>query len=70
MRPDSWRRGALLAALHDTGNGGPGACAKNRLTTLAHHWRDAIPDVDPYYKFATYGMVGFHAFVVWCIAIP
>src|SRR5229473_111017 len=62
MRPDSWRRGALLAACMTLAMAAP-ALAQKSADTLRITWRDAIPDVDPYYNSQRTGMVvAFHAF--------
>src|SRR3977135_767031 len=62
MRSDSWRRGALLAACMTLAMAAP-ALAQKSAATLRIPWRDAIPDVDPYYNSQRTGMVvAFHAF--------
>src|ERR1700676_2014961 len=62
MRTDSWRRGALLAAGMTLAMAAP-ALAQKSADTLRITWRDAIPDVDPYYNSQRTGMVvAFHAF--------
>src|SRR3979411_3274482 len=62
MRSDSWRRGALLAACMTLAMATP-ALAQKSADTLRITWRDAIPDVDPYYNSQRTGMVvAFHAF--------
>src|SRR3984893_8700362 len=62
MRTDTWRRGALLAASMTLAMAAP-ALAQKSADTLRITWRDAIPDVDPYYNSQRTGMVvAFHAF--------
>src|ERR1700687_6479810 len=62
MRFDSWRRGALLAACMTLAMAAP-ALAQKSADTLRITWRDAIPDVDPYYNSQRTGMVvSFHSF--------
>src|SRR5260370_12801586 len=62
MRPDSWRRGAFLAAGMTLAMAAT-ALAQKSADTLRITWRDAIPDVDPYYNSQRTGMVvAFHAF--------
>src|SRR5712664_1649480 len=62
MRTDSWRCGALLAACMTLAMAAP-ALAQKSADTLRITWRDAIPDVDPYYNSQRTGMVvAFHAF--------
>src|ERR1700736_1849747 len=62
MRTDIWRRGALLAACMTLAMAAP-ALAQKSADTLRITWRDAIPDVDPYYNSQRTGMVvAFHAF--------
>jgi peptide/nickel transport system substrate-binding protein len=62
MRSDSWRRGALLAACMTLAMAAP-ALAQKSADTLRITWRDAIPDVDPYYNSQRTGMVvAFQAF--------
>src|ERR1700720_251051 len=62
MRSDSWRRGALWAACMTLAMTAP-ALAQKSADTLRITWRDAIPDVDPYYNSQRTGMVvAFHAF--------
>src|SRR6202051_765433 len=62
MRTDTWRRGALLAACMTLAMTAP-ALAQKSADTLRITWRDAIPDVDPYYNSQRTGMVvAFHAF--------
>src|SRR6202023_528350 len=62
MRFDSWRRGALLAACTLIAMAAP-ALAQKSADTLRITWRDAIPDVDPYYNSLRTGMVvAFQAF--------
>src|ERR1700694_2183144 len=61
MRTDTWRRGALLAACMTLAMAAP-ALAQKSADTLRITWRDAIPDVDPYYNSQRTGMVvAFHA---------
>ncbi len=60
MRSDTWLRGAVLAACVTLG---PPALAQKSADTLRITWRDAIPDVDPYYNSQRTGMVvAFQAF--------
>jgi peptide/nickel transport system substrate-binding protein len=62
MRWDSRLRGALMAACATVAMIGP-ALAQKSADTLRITWRDAIPDVDPYYNSQRTGMVvAFHAF--------
>src|ERR1700730_8078176 len=62
MRTDTWRRGALLAACMTLAMAVT-ALAQKSADTLRITWRDAIPDVDPYYNSQRTGMVvAFHAF--------
>src|SRR6202048_5177465 len=62
MRSDRRRRGALLAACMTLAMAAP-ALAQKSADTLRITWRDAIPDVDPYYNSQRTGMVvAFHAF--------
>src|SRR6202166_2654028 len=62
MRSDTWLRGALLAACMILAMAAP-ALAQKSADTLRITWRDAIPDVDPYYNSQRTGMVvAFHAF--------
>src|ERR1700726_2539192 len=62
MRTDTWRRGALLAACMTLAMAAP-ALAQRSADTLRIPWRDAIPDVDPYYNSQRTGMVvAFQAF--------
>src|ERR1700724_2386931 len=62
MRSDSWRRGALLAACMTLAMAAP-ALAQKSADTLRITWREAIPDVDPYYNSQRTGMVvAFQAF--------
>src|SRR3982074_926597 len=62
MRTDTWRRGALLATFMTLAMAAP-ALAQKPADTLRITWRDAIPDVDPYYNPQRTGMVvAFHAF--------
>src|SRR6202140_4620345 len=49
MRTDTWRGGALLAACMTLAMAAP-ALAQKSADTLRITWRDAIPDVDPYYN--------------------
>src|SRR3982074_3010843 len=64
MRTDTWRRGALLAACMTLAMAmAAPALAQKSADTLRITWRDAIPDVDPYYNSQRTGMVvAFHAF--------
>jgi peptide/nickel transport system substrate-binding protein len=60
MRSDTWLRGAVLAACVTLG---PPALAQKSADTLRITWREAIPDVDPYYNSQRTGMVvAFQAF--------
>ena len=60
MRPHTWLPGALLGALLATAHP---AAAQKAADTLRITWRDAIPDVDPYYNSQRTGMVvAFQAF--------
>ena len=60
MRSDTWLRGAVLAACVTLG---APALAQKSADTLRVTWRDAIPDVDPYYNSQRTGMVvAFQAF--------
>ena len=60
MRSDTWLRGAVLAACVTFG---APALAQKSADTLRITWRDAIPDVDPYYNSLRTGMVvAFQAF--------
>src|SRR3979409_2315046 len=60
MRSYTWLRGALLAAC--TTLAAP-ALAQKSADTLRITWRDAIPNVDPYYNSQRTGMVvAFQAF--------
>src|SRR3982074_3880106 len=62
MRSDTWLRGARLAACTILATAAP-ALAQKSADTLRISWRDAIPDVDPYYNSQRTGMVvAFHAF--------
>src|SRR5260221_12572177 len=62
MRSDTWLRGALLAACTTLAMAAP-ALAQKSADTLRITWRDAIPDVDPYYNSQRTGMVvAFQAF--------
>ncbi|MDB5637201.1 MAG: hypothetical protein JWP51_2109 [Bradyrhizobium sp.] len=62
MRSDTWLRGALLAASVTLATAAP-ALAQKSADTLRITWRDAIPDVDPYYNSQRTGMVvAFQAF--------
>src|SRR5947207_3175279 len=61
MRSDTWLRGVVLLAACVT-LGAP-ALAQKSADTLRITWRDAIPDVDPYYNSQRTGMVvAFQAF--------
>src|SRR5712691_9736043 len=58
--PNIWLRGVLLAACVTLG---APALAQKSADTLRITWRDAIPDVDPYYNSQRTGMVvAFEAF--------
>src|SRR3984893_18157093 len=62
MRSDTWLRGALLAACTTLAIAAP-ALAQKSADTLRITWRDAIPNVDPYYNSQRTGMVvAFQAF--------
>src|SRR5450759_1543167 len=62
MRSDTWPRGALLAACMTLATAAP-ALAQKSADTLRITWREAIPDVDPYYNSQRTGMVvAFQAF--------
>ena len=62
MRSDTGFRGALLAASVTLAMGAP-ALAQKSADTLRITWREAIPDVDPYYNSQRTGMVvAFQAF--------
>src|SRR6201997_2624985 len=62
MRSDTWLRGLLLAACTTLAMAAP-AQAQKSADTLRITWRDAIPDVDPYYNPQRTGMVvAFQAF--------
>ncbi len=62
MRPNTWLSCALIAAVA-TLAGAPPAAAQRSADTLRITWRDAIPDVDPYYNSLRTGMVvAFQAF--------
>jgi peptide/nickel transport system substrate-binding protein len=62
MRSNSRHRGALIAACMTLATAGP-ALAQKSADTLRITWRDAIPDVDPYYNPLRTGMVvAFQAF--------
>lgn len=62
MRPNTWVSCALMAAAA-TLAGAPPAAAQKAADTLRITWRDAIPDVDPYYNSLRTGMVvAFQAF--------
>jgi peptide/nickel transport system substrate-binding protein len=62
MRSNSWFRGSLLATFMTLGLAAP-ALAQKSADTLRITWRDAIPDVDPYYNPLRTGMV--LAFQAW-----
>jgi peptide/nickel transport system substrate-binding protein len=64
MRSDTWLRCAVLAACVTLCVSlGPPALAQKSADTLRITWRDAIPDVDPYYNSQRTGMVvAFQAF--------
>lgn len=62
MRSDTWLRGALLATCMTLATVAP-ALAQKSADTLRITWRDAIPNVDPYYNSLRTGMVvAFQAF--------
>src|SRR4030081_2804600 len=62
MRSDTWFRGTLLAACMTLATAAPGLAQKS-ADTLRITWRDAIPNVDPYYNSQRTGMVvAFQAF--------
>lgn len=62
MRSDIWLRGALLGACAIFAMATP-ALAQKSADTLRITWREAIPDVDPYYNSQRTGMVvAFQAF--------
>src|SRR6202521_3995914 len=62
MRSDTWLRGVLLAACTTLATAAP-ALAQKSADTLRITWRDAIPNVDPYYNSQRTGMVvAFHRF--------
>jgi peptide/nickel transport system substrate-binding protein len=62
MRSDTWLRGALLAACATLATATP-VPAQKSADTLRITWREAIPDVDPYYNSQRTGMVvAFQAF--------
>ena len=62
MRLNIWRRGALPAVCMMLATLTP-ALAQKSADTLRITWRDAIPDVDPYYNSQRTGMVvAFQAF--------
>src|SRR3981081_485412 len=62
MRSNSWLRGALLASSMTLAMAAP-ALAQKSADTLRITWRDAIPDVNPYYNSQRTGMVvAFKAF--------
>src|ERR1700730_11583059 len=62
MRFDSRLRGVLMAACVTLATTGP-ALAQKSADTLRITWRDAIPNVDPYYNSQRTGMVvAFQAF--------
>ena len=62
MRPNTWLSCALMAAAA-TLAGIPPVSAQKAADTLRITWRDAIPDVDPYYNSLRTGMVvAFQAF--------
>ena len=62
MRSDIWLGGVLLTACMTLATAAP-ALAQKSADTLRITWRDAIPDVDPYYNSQRTGMVvAFHAF--------
>jgi peptide/nickel transport system substrate-binding protein len=62
MRSDTWLRGALLATCMTSAMAAP-ALAQKSADTLRITWREAVPDVDPYYNSQRTGMVvAFQAF--------
>jgi peptide/nickel transport system substrate-binding protein len=62
MRWDTWLRGALQAACTTLAMAAP-ALAQKSADTLRVTWREAIPDVDPYYSSQRTSMVlAFQAF--------
>jgi peptide/nickel transport system substrate-binding protein len=62
MRLGTWLRGALPAVCMALATAAP-AFAQKSADTLRITWRDAIPDVDPYYNSQRTGMVvAFQAF--------
>src|SRR3977135_1391528 len=62
MRFDTKLRGTLLAACMTMATAAPGLAQKS-ADTLRITWRDAIPNVDPYYNSQRTGMVvAFQAF--------
>jgi peptide/nickel transport system substrate-binding protein len=62
MRSNTWLRRALLATCVILAMAAPAAAQKS-ADTLRITWRDAIPDVDPYYNSLRTGMVlAFQAF--------
>src|SRR5258705_3872362 len=62
MRSYPWLRGALLAGCTTLAIAAP-ALAQKSADTLRITWRDAIPNVDPYYNSQRTGMVvAFQAF--------
>src|SRR5260370_943295 len=62
MRSDTWLRDLLLAACTTLAMAAP-ALAQKSADTLRITWRDAIPDVDPYYNSQRTAMVvAYHAF--------
>lgn len=62
MRSDTWLRGAFLATCMTLATVAP-ALAQKSADTLRITWRDAIPNVDPYYNSLRTGMVvAFQAF--------
>src|ERR1700738_5172890 len=62
MRSDRRRRGALLAACMTLAMAAP-ALAQKSADTLRITWRDAVPDVTPYYNQLRTGIVLGHQ--VW-----
>jgi peptide/nickel transport system substrate-binding protein len=62
MRSNNWLRGALLAVCGTLSMAAP-ASAQKSSDTLRITWRQAIPDVNPYYNSLRTGMVvAFQAF--------
>ena len=70
MRLDTWLRNAVLAVCVVYAIAAP-ALAQKSADTLRITWREAIPDVDPYYNSQRTGM-GWRSrpSTASCIAIP